>query len=157
MPRTYTAGARRKMSATSGEAPLLLLEISHPDLGAPVRVVNDTQDLTHQGEIFVALGFDIDLPTDMDKQAPRATLAVDNVGRAMTDWIEASAGGQGATVRVIQVMRDDPDTVEWEATLDLSNVSMTSRRISGALGYEDLLSRPGVLLRYDPATAPGLY
>ena len=157
MARDYSAAARRKLAATSGEAPLTLLEISHPDLGAPIRVVADTQDLVHLGDVFVALAFDIELPDEMAHQAPRASLAVDNVGRAMTDWIEASNGGEGATVRIMQVMRDDPDVVEWEAALDLSNVSMTRQRITGSLGFEDLLNRPGVLMRYDPRTAPGLF
>lgn len=155
--RNYSAGARRSMNATSGEAPLGLLEIDHPDLAAPVRVVNDNQNLTHQGNLFVAIDFAVSLPNDMEKQVPRAEIGMDNVGRELTQWLEASGGGEGAQVRIIQVMRDDPDVVEWETTTDLSNVEMDWARINGVLGYEDLLNRPGVLLRYDPQTAPGIF
>lgn len=155
--RDYTTGTRRNLNASSGEAPLLLLEINDPDLGAPVRVVNDTQNITHQGNLFVALEFDVDLPSDMEKQVPRARVGMDNVGRELTQWLEVSDGGDGAEVRLIQVSRTAPDVVEWETTLDLSGVEMDIARIIGVLGYEDLLNRPGVLLRYDPQTAPGLF
>jgi hypothetical protein len=155
--RDYSSSARRKINATSGEAPVVLLEITHPDLEAPIRVAQDNQDLLHQGNLFVAFAFEIDLPDDQDKQTPRASIAMDNVGRELTQWLEASDGGDGAQVRVMQVMRSDPDVVEWEVTLDLSNVSMDVRRVTGDLSFEDLLNRPGVLLRYDPQTAPGLF
>lgn len=155
--RDYSVGTRRAISATSGEAPRILLEITHADLSAPVRVVGDNDNLTHQDNLFVAMEFDIDLPSDMEKQVPRAQLGMDNVGRELTQWLEVSDGGEGAQVRVMQVMRDEPDVVEWEATLDLSSVDMDMQRINGALGFEDLLNKPGVLLRYDPRTAPGLF
>lgn len=155
--RDYSAAARRRINATSGEAPLILLEITHPDLSAPIRVVQDTENIVSNGELFVAFDFRIDLPDDMEKQTPRASLGMDNVGRELTQWLEASDGGEGAQVRVMQVMRDDPDVIEWEATLDLSNVEMDLQAVNGLLGFEDLLNRPGVLLRYDPRTAPGLF
>lgn len=155
--RDYSAQARRAINATSGEAPVILLEITHPDLSAPIRVAQDNADIVCQGNVFAAFAFEIDLPDDQDKQTPRARLAMDNVGRELTQWIEASNGGEGAQVRVMQVMRSDPDVVEWEATLDLSNVEMDVRRVTGELGFEDLLNKPGVLLRYDPQTAPGIF
>lgn len=155
--RNYSANARRGMNATSGEALLLLVEISHPDLGAPVRVVQDNQDLVHQGNLFVAFDFRIDLPDDQDKQTATAKIDLDNIGRELTQWLEESGGGEDAQVRIVQVSRADPDVVEWEATLDLTNVLMDVPRIGGELGYEDLLNRPGVRLRYDPRTAPGLF
>lgn len=155
--RDYSATARRKINATSGEAPLLLVEISHPDLASPVRVVQDNQDITHLGNLFVAFAFGVDIPDDQDKQTPRGRVWMDNVGRELVQWLEISNGGEGAEVRFIQVWRDDPDTIEWEATLQLSNVDMDMHRVNGDLGYEDLLNKPGVVLRYDPQTAPGLF
>ena len=54
--RTYSRSSQEKMNATGGEAPVLLLEITHPDLSAPIRVVNDNQDLTSNGNTFVGWG-----------------------------------------------------------------------------------------------------
>ncbi len=110
-----------------------------------------------EGYEHKAVGFRATLPDDLEKSLPSAQLAVDNVGRELTQWIESSGGGQGATVRMMQVLRSDPDTIEWETTLDLTNVGMTMQEVSGTLGYEDFLNKTAVPSVYDPATAPGLF
>lgn len=157
MRSTITEALRRELNATSGTAPLLLLEISHPDLPAPIRVVRDTLDVTHDGEVFTAMAFDARIPDDLEGQNPRAELVMDNVGREVSAWIEASGGGQGATVRMIVIRRDDPDVIEWEVTLDLSNTFMNQSVIRGSLGFDNLLAQPGVTITYRPEVAPGLF
>jgi len=153
----YSAAARERVNATSGEAPVYLLEIEHADLAAPVRVVNDTEDLVHLGHTFVALRFAVSLPSERDKQTPTVRLGMDNVGRELTSWIEASAGGRGATVRLIQVWRDAPDVVEHEITLDMGSVELDHAWVSAVVGFDDLLNRPGLPTVYDPDTAPGVF
>jgi len=157
MPRTYSRSLQAAVNATSGEAPRVLLEITHPGLAQPVRVVNDTQDLTSGGHLFVGLGFRITLPDDQEGRLPSAQLAVDNVGRELVQWLEVSNGGAGAQCRLMQVMRSAPDTIEWEITMELSHIVVTTPEVSGTLGFEDLLNRPGCAMRYDPTTAPGLF
>jgi len=158
MPKSVSNIYKETVNSTgAAEAPLIALEITHPDLVTPIRVVNDNQDLVHLTETFVAMAFRIDLPTDEDRGLPQARLAVDNVGREMMQWLEASDGGAGAKVRIIQLLRSAPDTVEWEITMDLSNVKATMLEVTGRLGFEDLLNRPGVTLTYRPDTAPGLF
>jgi len=158
MPKSYTAAYQGVINSTgASEAPLLLLEITHPDLPAPIRVVNDNQDLTHNGDLFTALAFEATLPDEPEEGMPRAQLSVDNVGKEMVGWLEASGGGQGAQVRMMQVLRSAPDVVEWEVTLDLNNISIDMLRVRGTLTFEDLLNRPAVALTYRPDVAPGLY
>jgi len=158
MAKGYSSTLKEQLNSTSAtETPLLLLEIDHPDLAAPVRVVNDNQDLVHLGNTFTAMAFRATLPDDREEGMPRARLAIDNVGKELVAWLEASGGGQGATVRMMQVLRSAPDTIEWEVTMDLSNLSMTALEVSGVLSFDDLLNRPGVTLTYRPETAPGLF
>jgi hypothetical protein len=158
MARAYSAAYKSTLAAVSApEAPLILMEISHADLAAPVRVVNDTQNIVSNGDTFIAAPFRGVLPDDVEGQLARARIAIDNVGRDLMYWIEASSGGQGAEVRLMQVMRSRPDLIEWEVTLDLMNVRATMAEVSGELGYENVYMRPAVQLRYDPQTAPGLF
>lgn len=112
----YSDRASRNLLATSADEPfLILLEITHPELEVPVRVVNDTQNITivinHQGTAkaveFIACPFDIKLPDDVGEQVPSATLTVDNIGRELTQWLEYSRGGAGAKCRVLQVLRSE--------------------------------------------------
>ena len=72
---------------------LTALEISHPAIAQPVRVINDTIGRAIEGNDYVALRFDARLADDIAGQAPQAELAIDNVGRALTQWIEATGGG----------------------------------------------------------------
>ena len=155
--RSYSRTLVERISRTSGEAPLTLLEITHADLTAPVRVVNDTQDCTSGGNLFVGVPFALALPDDVSGQLPRAQLSVDNVGRDLVGWIDASAGALGAQCRLMQVLRDAPDIIEWEITMDLGAITIDAATIGATLGFDDLLSVPAVSVRYDPTTAPGLF
>jgi hypothetical protein len=82
---------------------------------------------------------------------------VDNVGRVLTDWIDSSKGGRGATARFIQVLPSDPDTIEWDLTMNLDNIEMDALRVRGELTFDDLLNLPAVAVTYRPEVAPGLY
>lgn len=158
MPRSYTAPARRNLLATSADEPfLVLLEITHPEWTVPIRVVNDSQNIVVEGDEFIACAFRITLPDDIDQQVPEARLEVDNIGRELTQWLEYSQGGKGAKCRIMQVLRSDPDTVEFDMTLDLSGLSVDNFVVRGQLGFQDTLGQPAVKLRFDPNTAPGLW
>ena len=81
---------------------------------------------------------------------------MDNVGRDLMQWLEASGGGSGATVRAMQVVAGE-DRPEWEMTLDVLSVRADQERVVAALGFDPLLGRAAVTLRHDPATSPGLF
>lgn len=158
MPRAYSSTLLRKHNATGGdEVARVLLEISNPALIAPIRVVNDTLSLVSNGETFVAFAFDVMLPNDSQGQLPKAQLQLDNAGEDLTEWLDLSRGGKDSSVRFMQVLRSAPNNVEWEITLDLTNVQVTWTKVGGELGFENLLSRPAVAVTYNPGTAPGLF
>ena len=136
---------------------LTALEIRHPAVAAPVRVVNDAEDRTIEGNRYVALRFDARLADDVEGQAPQAELAIDNVGRDLTQWVEAEGGGTGATVRVLQVLDIDDPPIEWELTMDVAGVVVDAERVTARLGFDPLLGRAAVALRHDPQTSPGLF
>lgn len=157
MKASYTAHFKEKTGSSTGQEPLYLLEITHPDLAVPIRVVRDTQDLVSNGNTFTAMAFDIQMPDDVDKQLPRAPIQIDNVGRELVQWLEASNGGVGAQVRVMQVMRDTPDVIEEDITMDLMNVRQNKAFVIGQLGYDDVLNRAGLAASYRPDNTPGIF
>lgn len=158
MSRTYSMMARRQLHTTcSDDPPLVLLEITHPNLPDPVRVVGDTQDLISNGQVYAAMGFRVRLPDEVQGQQPRAELAVDNVGRELMRWVEQSAGGRNARVRLMQVLRSHPDNIEWEISMYLNNLRATATEVSGELGFPRLLDVPAVQMRADPQTMPGIF
>ena len=135
------------------------LEIAHPSLTTPVRLVNDTVARTIDGDTYQAVAFNATLLSDEEGQAPGAAIEIDNIGRPLTRWIEASNGGVGATVKVMQVLIPATGalSVEWELDIGVLGVQMDQRLVTVRLGYEALLDRPAVALRYDLRTAPGLF
>ena len=148
---------RALREAAPADRLLTALEISHPAIAQPVRVINDTQGRAIEGNDYVALRFDARLADDIAGQAPQAELAIDNVGRALTQWIEATGGGAGASVRVMQVLDIDDPPVEWEVTLDVAGMAVDQERVTARLGFDPLLGRAAVTLRHDPQTSPGLF
>lgn len=158
MARSYSSAFKSTLADVSApEAPYILLQIDHPELATPVRVINDTQDLTSNGNVYVGVPFRCTLPDDFENQLPKARLSVDNVGRELMYWIETSGGGAGSTVTLSQVMRSRPNTIEWSITMNLYNVSCTMNEISGELGYENLFSKKAISLQYRPSNSPGIF
>ncbi|MGV2896744.1 DUF1833 family protein [Achromobacter sp. AGC78] len=158
MPVNYSDAAQQNLLATSADEPFLVaVEILHPDLVVPARFVNDSQNITIQGDEYFATAFRVALPDDKEQQLPQARLEVDNVGRELTQWLEFSRGGKGARCRIIQVLRSDPNLIEFDMTMDLTGLVVNNLVVSGVLGYQNTLGQSAVAVRYDPKTAPGLW
>lgn len=144
-------------AVSAAELPLVLLEISHALLAEPMRLVNDVQDVVSNGQNYVATSFNFVWPDDMDKQTPRAQLSIANTRGDVGAFFERTHGGRGALLTVLQIMRSMPDFVEDRLVLDLKNVQVTTQTVSGQLGYDDVLNRPGTPATYRPESAPGLF
>lgn len=148
----------RVVNAVSApERPIYLLTIDHEALDEPIRIVNDTQDLTSNGHEYTACGIAISLPTQPDSGAPKARLGVDNTSRELVAWLEATQGGSGATVTIQQVLRSDPNTIEFSTTLDMSNVEVSAATILADLAYDDVFNQAAYPTTYNTITAPGLF
>jgi hypothetical protein len=158
MPRSYSAQYKSTLAKVSmEETPLILLEIDHPDLPSPVRVVNDTLNLTSNGNEYIAFPFNCILPDDYENRLPRAILSISNVGRDLMQWLETSDGGNGATARFQQVMRSRPNQIEWEITMSLFNVTANNLEVSAELGFENLFAKPASSISYRPENSAGLF
>lgn len=158
MARSYSEKASQNLLSTSPAEPFLVaIEVMHADLPVPARFVNDSQNITIQGNEYFATAFRVSLPDDKDQQLPQARLEVDNVGRELTQWLEFSRGGVGARCRIIQVLRSDPDLIEFDMTMDLTGLVINNMTVSGLLGFQNTLGQTAVTIRFDPLTAPGLW
>ena len=136
------------------------IDIDHPDSpSGPVRAVNDTQDLMVGGETYMATRFEAQLASDVERQAPQAQIVIGNVGRDISNWIEVIGGGAGGTVNIFEVPIQDDGTAgrrEWAIEMDVQNITCADL-VTVQLGFNPLLGRPAVGLRFDPQTAPGLF
>ena len=148
---------KEKTGASAGEEPSHLLEITHPQLAQPIRVVNDTGDIVSGGNLYQSCAFRIVMPDDLAGAMPRVPVAIDNIGKELVQWLEASDGGRGAQFRIMEVMRDAPDVIEQEYTMTLLRAQQNVVEVTGQLGYENVLDQPALAAAYTPETAPGIF
>lgn len=89
MPLTLSSTAiteKNKLSTTSKM--LLCLKITVPGVVDPIRVVRDNQNLTWQGETWVAFPFELEsLGGGVKGEVPQVVLRVSNVSRAMETYL----------------------------------------------------------------------
>jgi len=136
---------------------LELVEITHASFSGPAHIVNDTRDWTSNGVTYVGLPFRFTYPQDNAKEAPRAQLEIDNVGRDLTGELERLPPNAVVMCTVRLVSRSAPDTVEWQWTVPISGVTANAAVITATLGVDYLMRQQAVRLRHDPNTSPGIF
>lgn len=144
----YTAGTSQVF--------LILLVIDHPDLPSPIRVVNNTQAVTHGGNVYVPYPFSLVLPDDSE-QIRTVRLTIDNVDRMLMASIR-TIDQDRPTVTFKVVLAGSPDTVEagpFECTL--ASVSYSLMSITATLVYEDRLQTKVPALEFTAKDFPGLF
>ena len=138
-------------------APLTLLEFYHPDLVSPLRLVNDTENIISNGNTYQRLRFSARRPNQQEGQQPSAVIDVGRID-TLVDIIDRTNGAAGATVKLMEVSRAEPDEVKLElGNLQVVDIKVTNERISLTLGMPNTLNRPAVTQRFEPNTAPGLF
>lgn len=141
--------------ATESDLPLVLLTIDHVDLTEPIRVVNNTVDITSNGLEFIGFPFEIDLPSSPEDAPPSSRLRINNVGREIGQAIRSIQTPADITIQVVR--QEDPDTIEGEwHGFRLRNVRYDALTVEGDLVREDLTREQYPFLTYSPAEFPGL-
>ena len=105
-------------------------------------------------ESFSPARFNVNLPNDDDK-IPTAQIQIDNVGRALVQYIELIDGGRNSTIIVYEMTTSG--VVQWDQEFKVLDVQISQQVITVSLGVEYFLDKPSVTLRYDPENAPGLF
>ena len=135
---------------------LVLLTIDHAQMSEPIRVVNNTQNVTSRDHEFIGFPFEINLPDQRDDQLPEVTLTICNVDRQLVLAVRSISGPPSVTLEVI--LADAPDTVEISLEgAELRSTDYDALTISGKLTFEPILGEPipGDLIT--PGNFPGVF
>jgi len=147
----------RRQRVTDPTGILLLLEVSAPSMGEPLRIVNDTRDWISNGLVYTGFPFGFKLPDDVSGQVPRAQLVIDNVGRDMTRDLESLPPGELLTARLRVTDRANADIIEREYLLPMTNLAVNAQSVTAQCGVDYLTRQQAVQLRANPFTLPGIF
>jgi hypothetical protein len=144
-------------SGTSGEAFLTLLDITHPNLGTPIRVVNDMVDITSNGNLYQAFPFDIAIPTEVTARAASASLVINAIDQQIMNAVRSITTPPTITARTI--LASNPDNTErGPYVMEVSGVdSSDPTRLTLTLIYDRTFYNRCPSPTFSSADFPGLY
>jgi len=136
---------------------LVLVEISDPSFSPPIRVCNNSVDITGpEGNTYLAYNFDISLPDDTEDSAPTCKITIDNVDRALTEGIRTLTSPP--TVRTMVVLASTPTVIEADfSDFKLANITYDAMVIEGNITVESYAAEPWPGDSFIPSGFPGMF
>ncbi len=178
MPNATLSQALREAYAAAPADVVILhtLELRHSsfvdDEGLPtaIRVVRDNTDLTcrleegaplNAGEMvtFIAMGFELELPTVDTAPVPEISITLDNVSRKIVRHLDGAAESQDVievTYRPYLSTDLEGPQMEPPITLVLTEVSADVFRVTGRARMLDVGNKAFPAETYSATTFPGL-
>lgn len=142
------------------EVILPIIEITHSSFDSPVRLVRNTENITSDGEEFVAYAFDIKLPDDKSDQPTEATIAIDNVNKLIGRTIQGLAENPNdkALVSCWLIIASDPDVRQLMfSELTVQDFEIDEFTVAVSLSNDPLSDELVPADQFNLANAPGLF
>lgn len=147
----------RNQRVTDDVGHIELLEVMNSSFSESMHICNDVQDFVSRGVSYIGLPFGFTLPDDVSGQAPRMRLAMDNVGRGVSDELERRQPGTTTMAKLIIVPRDQPDVHQHVYWLPMSSVSISGASAQATCSVDELMRRAACLQIANPHTLPGVF
>lgn len=150
----------------TGEIPVLLLTITHPDLPDTIRISSDNADMLDvelqlRGTIsrlqeYNFLPISASLPEEGEDAANTIQITVDNVGQDLTEPLKSTV--TPATVTVEIVLASAPDDVEVSfPDFQLTSADVDAGSVKLSLTVDVMASEPYPADNFTPAAFGGLW
>lgn len=157
MARTLSARAvRSALALHSTDAWIVLITLHDPLSGTTYRGALNTEDITSRGNVFTAVYFTFNLPTDNDEAPKGMSISIDNVDLRLVGLLRAITQPLQVTFEI--VIAATPDTVEMTlGDMLMREVTWDQSVIEAQLVSDDPLNQafPGDI--YEPRTFPGMF
>lgn len=139
----------------SADPYLLLVTVSHSSF-TTLYLVNNTESITSNGNVFEPFPMEITLSPDDGQSARTTQISFDNVSLELIEELRSVI--TPIDVRIQAVLASDPDTVEIEfGELKMVNISYDQKTIRGNLILDDFLRTELTSEKYTPSNYPGLF
>jgi hypothetical protein len=154
---TYSAAfVEAVVSQNTDEVFLFLLTLSHADLTTPIRVVNNTEDIVSNGNVYTAFPFNLVLPQDDGESLPQIVITLSNVTLEFIDEIRALNGALDVKLEVI--LASSPNTIEMSIDgMKTYTINYDAQNMQATCQIEDVLNMSFPSEIYLPSNFPGLF
>jgi hypothetical protein len=161
--RALSPAAREAAFAQeTAEAFLALLVIEYPTLEAPLRFVNNVEDVYSTAgdaatpQQYFGCPFQIALPAERDDQLPSVTIAIDNVDQQIVAALRSLTSAPMLTLYI--VLASTPNTVEaGPFRFRLTSAQYNAQQVTGYLAFPDVLNEPFPWRTFTPGDWPGVF
>jgi len=155
---TINAAAKALINSPNcNKAFITLIEIAHPSLET-LYLCNDVTDVTHDGRVYTAFPFELDLMDEEQNELTGSKLVLGWVDSSILDLVQKVNDVPG-TVGAKFVVEDDWDYVQWKLDPPLSTKKATAKASEATfdLGLRSLETEEVPVWGKTPSTHPGLW
>lgn len=139
-----------QVATTSPWVELLAIDLPH---GKVLRVANNTENVTYDGNVYVASSYEPEIVEQTtDARMPSYTLRLSHIDRRLLQWLRAAGGLEGYTITAVLINTNDltADYSEFTTTYDISNHSDDDETVEFEIGGPNLYRWRHPFGRYMP-------
>ena len=151
---TFTENRQR---VTDPTGILLFLEVRASSFVDVLRLVSDTQNWQSNGVEYIGIPFGFKLPDDTAGQVPRSVLTIENVGRGITQDLEALQPNEVVSAKLMIADKGSPSLIERTINLPMTTISVNPTAATAQCGVDSMMRQQSVLLRFTPHLTPGIF
>jgi len=145
------------MAHETSQCILKCIDIEHSDI-TTIRLVNNTVDITRNGNTYQASNFEIDLPSERSDQMPICTLKIENINLVVSEAALTADKMEQATVTLNVVRASAPDVSQrGPLRFVVKHISADDTWASIKLAYEDIMNQKFPEGDMNPGDFPGLF
>lgn len=164
MARTLSnATVAAMMAQSTGGYVLWIVEIDHASLVSPLRFVRNPEDISHDGDLYVAREFNIGLGEEREDGFRDTEIEVENIDQALTPYIRGLEDGITVKIGIVSVTDagatpPEFDTLELDfVPLELVEIDYNASVVRGVLNVARVANRKFPKDDLNPFDFPGLF
>lgn len=157
MANTLSPEVIAQLFAQNSNDPFLtLVTLEHSSFSSPIRLVNNTVNITSRGETYQAFPMRIRFPADDGETIRDFQIEFDNVSLMLIEEIRTVTDSIDVTIEM--VLASIPDVVQISQTdLKIASLQYNKQRISAKVILDNFLNTEMTSERYGPTNFPGLF
>lgn len=157
MSNTLSNALKSEMFGPSSSVPFItLFTLTHPSFANTIRIVNNTESVSSNGNTFESFPVKVVLPADDNETVREVQIQFDNVSLELID--EFRGVTSPIDVKIQMVLSDNPNFIQYELEdLKLKSISYNAQTITAKLVMDDFLSSGLTSERYTPSNFPGIF